>query len=128
MSLASVGSSTVEPFIGASATQALMRFPAASKISDAYRPSNCPATTAPKSAPTTKKSGLPSFCRSIAMSNSLTDGFDQRPQPLTANTSDLSVAAPSRASPGKTWTPAARMSIESSAGPAMSFGSLIPHA
>src|SRR5918996_24078 len=63
----------------------------------------------------------------MAMSNSFTDGFDQRPYPLIANTSARSLGSPSRASPGRTWTPAARMSIGSSAGPATSFASLMPH-
>ena len=55
ISLASVGSRTVEPLAGASATQRSMRSPAALIVKAAIRPSNVPAfVIAPKSTPTTK--------------------------------------------------------------------------
>src|SRR5205814_8038863 len=56
-SLASAGSSIVEPFIGTSASQASTISPvAASKMNDAYWPLKVPVVTAPTSAPTTTKS------------------------------------------------------------------------
>ena len=86
MSLASAGSSMTEPFIGASAENASMRLPAASKVNEARTPLNEPVSTAPRSRATTRKSGEPSPLVSMAMSNSAAAAFDHWCQPLMAKT------------------------------------------